>query len=367
MRTSSIFGACFAAGVALSALTAVGCSNTDEGPEYVMGPVGSGGSGTNASGGSGTNPSAGSGTNPGGGSGSSTAGSATTGGSGTSDAGSSSGGSGNGGSGDTGGSSNGGTGTQAGGSGGSGGSGTVQPKGHFKLLAYYETRGFAHDSIPAGLQMLKDMGAANDFEVVGSDGEQPDNDPNRLNDPQITKEGLAPFDMIFFMNPTGDIFTAAEKQVFIDFLHEKKAFAGVHSTTDTEHSWTWYEELVGEIYASHTPGVPQGTLTLDQSQLNHPSLVGIQSPWTRNDEWYKFSKGRVSGNALPGLQVLIRFGGPELSPGATVGQPISWYRNWEGIRSFYTAMGHPKEAYAEADVKKHILGGILWAVRRLQP
>jgi len=361
MRTSSISGASLAAiGAVLCAVAASACGGGgDETPTFVMGPVGSGGSAGTATATGGTGISTGgTGVTQTGGTGTMTGGTGTTtGGTGTPDGGT---GTMTGGTGNTmGGSTTGGS--AMGGSGGSGG-GTATPTGHFKLLVYCETEGFPHDSIPNGIKMLTEMGAANDFDIVVSDGEQ----TKYMNDPVITKEGLAPFSMVFFMNPTGNIFTPDEKTAFIEFLHEKKAFAGVHSTTDTEHDWTWYEELVGEIYASHTPGTPQGTLILDPTQLTHPALAGIQSPWTRNDEWYKFSKGRVSGG-LPGLQVLVRFNGPEASPGATVGQPISWVRNWEGIRSFYTAMGHPSSAYDEPDVRKHILGGILWAVRRLQP
>jgi type 1 glutamine amidotransferase len=256
----------------------------------------------------------------------------------------------------------GGTGGSSGGSAGSGG-GANQPIGHFKMLVYYETRAFRHDSIPKGIQMLQELGAQNDFDVTISDGEQNDSVPVTMGDEDIiTPEKLAPFDIVFFMNPTGDIFTDAEKTVFKDYLHQKKAFAGIHATTDTEHSWTWYEDLVGEIYDGHSAGTPSGTITIEEAQKNHPAMAGIQSPWTRNEEWYKFNN-RIN-NGLPGVTILMRYGGPD--SGGTIGQPLAWTREWEGIRSFYTAIGHAQSTWDEPLIRKHVLGGVLWAVGRLK-
>lgn len=248
-----------------------------------------------------------------------------------------------------------------GGTAGTGGGGAVAT-GHFKMLVYYETRAYVHPSIAAGINMMEELGAANDFEVVISDGEQ---DKTQGDENIITPEGLASFDMLFFMNTTGDIFTDAEQQVVIDFLHEKKAFGGVHAATDTEHTWTWYEELVGEIYDGHAVGTPSSSIQIEDAMKNHPAMAGIQNPWTRNEEWYRFGNRITQG--LPGLQVLMRFGGPTVTEGPAVGQPLAWVREWEGIRSFYTAMGHAEGTYTEPDIKKHVLGGVLWAARRLEP
>jgi uncharacterized protein len=342
MRALSISAVSLATATAAVGSSACSSKSPDE-VTYVMGPVGGGGGSVTATGGS------------------SSAGATSTGGSGG--VAGSSGGSqstaGGAASGGTGGVAAGGT----GGTGGTGGAATVA-KGHFKMLVYHETRGYHHDSIADGMQMLTAMAAENDFEITESDGDQ----TAVMNDPQITAEDLAPFDMIFFMSPTGDIFGAAdsaERDVFKAFLKEKKSFAGVHATTDTEYTFTWYEDLVGEIYDGHAleNPLPSGTINIEESQKNHPAMMGIASPWTRNEEWYKFLNRIDSG--LPGLTILMRYGGGASATGPAVGQPLAWTRCWEGIRSFYTAMGHASSAYTEPLVKQHILGGILWAARRV--
>lgn len=344
MRTSSTCAAAL-----LFVVFAGACGEDKAGPTYHADPVGTAGAAPNAgsaNGGSGQTGTGGSGaaviTAGTGGASTGTAGTASSAGTGAVS---------------TGGSSTGGAAPTA----GSGGGGAAL-KGHFKMLVYEETRGYPHPSIKEGNEMLQAMATANDFEVVMSDGDQ----TAITNDPQITAADLAPFDMVFFMNPTGDIFGSdSERDIFKVWLKDKKSFAGVHSTTDTEHNNAWYEDLVGEIYTDHTSeNLPSASVIIEEAAKNHPAVAGLQSPWTRNEEWYRFLNGRVSGG-LPGLTVLLRFAGPTPTKGPAVGQPISWVRCWEGVRSFYTAMGHDGSAYKEADFKKHVLNGLLWAARRV--
>jgi type 1 glutamine amidotransferase len=42
--------------------------------------------------------------------------------------------------------------------------------------------------------------------------------------------------------------------------------------------------------------------------------------------------------------------------------PIAWYHNYDGGRAFYTGLGHTKESYDEVDFRKHLLGGIVYAM-----
>lgn len=342
---------------ALIALGSTSCSeqSASEIKGYVIGEVSNGGKpstgGTSSAGGTGSMTTGGTGAVNNGGSGGSEA---STGGSG--------------GSGDTGGTDGtaGTAGTGTGGTGdtgGTGGTGPV-PTGHFKMLVYHETRGYDHPSIGAGIQMLTELAEANDFEFSESDGDE----GGITNDVQITAEDLAPFDIVFFLSPTGDIFgdsASPEREIFKTFLLEKKAFAGVHAATDTEYNFPWYEDLVGEIYDGHATEnpVPSGTINIEESQQDHPAMAGIASPWTRNEEWYKFQNRVDTG--LPGLTILMRYGGGASTTGPANGQPLAWTRCLDGIRSFYTALGHDSSAYSEPLVRKHILGGILWAVRRL--
>jgi type 1 glutamine amidotransferase len=41
--------------------------------------------------------------------------------------------------------------------------------------------------------------------------------------------------------------------------------------------------------------------------------------------------------------------------------PISWAQEYDGGRSFYTAMGHTVESYSEPLFLDHLRVGLLWA------
>jgi type 1 glutamine amidotransferase len=285
----------------------------------------SGGSGGSSSTAGSVNASAGSGVQPAGGSG------------GASDPGSA-------GSNTTGGSS------PAGGSGGGGGAAPTGPyaprSGSFKMLVYSATKGFRHDgAITAGKPLLQQIGQEQGFEVVLTE-------TNEL----ITPEGLAEFEIVFFLNSTGDIFNETEQKTYEEWMtmHDG-AFAGTHSATDTENGWGFYSEVTGQYYNGHGSANAPDQIQLDAGMLAFPALKGLPNPWQRNEEWYKFDNYQ-QWSAKPGFKILGRK--------AADGQPIMWIREWNNFRSFYTAIGHDGVVFQDAEVKKHLTGGIMWAVRR---
>ena len=43
--------------------------------------------------------------------------------------------------------------------------------------------------------------------------------------------------------------------------------------------------------------------------------------------------------------------------------PLAWCRDYGGGRSFYTALGHTDQAYADPAFRRHLLGGLRYAAR----
>jgi type 1 glutamine amidotransferase len=167
---------------------------------------------------------------------------------------------------------------------------------------------------------------------------------------------LKEFEILFFMNPTGDIFNDAEQKIFEAWMRDGGAFAGTHSATDTENGWAFYSEVTGQYYNGHGAQNTMGQIRFEETALTHPSVAGLPNPWVRSEEWYNFNQWQT-WTAKPGFRVLGR-----LVTGSN--QPISYIREWGNFRSFYTAIGHADVVFKDATVKKHITGGIMWAVRR---
>lgn len=79
------------------------------------------------------------------------------------------------------------------------------------------------------------------------------------------------------------------------------------------------------------------------------------------DEWYNFKANPRSRN---GVHVLMSVRETSYKGGA-MGEdhPIAWCQDFDGGRSFYTALGHFDEAYADSFFVTHILNGIFWVAQ----
>jgi len=341
MRTSSIYGATFALLVLPAFAAAAGCSvevpSADDLNKDL--PPATGGSASTPTAGSASTPTAGSNSSAGsavtmaGSGGGTVIPNGGTGGS-TPDAG------GSGGSGPVAGSS----------SGGSGGAPIVTPysprTGTFKMLVYSKTAAFRHDgAIGTGKAMLQQIAADQGFTVTLTE-------TNDL----ITPEGLKQFEIVFFMNSTGDIFNATEQKTFEDWMTTQNgAMAGVHAATDTENGWAFYSEVTGQYYDGHGAQNVSDTIQFEAAMSDFPAVKGLPNPWQRNEEWYKFNSFQ-QWSVKPGFKMLGRKNAD--------GQPITWVREWGNFRSFYTGIGHDAAVFNDPNVKKHLAGGIMWAVRR---
>jgi type 1 glutamine amidotransferase len=218
-------------------------------------------------------------------------------------------------------------------------------EGSFKMLVYSRTTGYRHDSIAQGKTMLREIAAEQGFEITETE----------VND-LITPEGLAEFEIIFFMNSTGDIFNQTEEAAFQQWMETKNgAFAGTHSATDTEEGWAFYKEVTGQYYNGHVNANTPGAIQFEADMLQFPALVGIPNPWQRNEEWYNFNSFQ-EWSTKEGFKVLGRK--------QVDNQPIMWIREFGNWRSFYTAIGHDAAVFRDPAVKQHLTGGIMWAVRR---
>lgn len=217
--------------------------------------------------------------------------------------------------------------------------------GSFRMLVYSRTTGYRHDSIVDGREMLRQIANEQGFEVT-------ETETNDL----ITPEGLAQFEIVFFMNSTGDIFNETEELAFQDWMENHDgAWAGTHSATDTEQGWVFYKDVTGQYFNDHGPQNAPGAVQFEADMLDFPALRGIPNPWQRNEEWYNFNSFQ-QWSTQPGFMVLGRKQADN--------QPIMWARELNNWRSFYTALGHDSAVFRDPLVKQHVAGGILWTVRR---
>lgn len=213
----------------------------------------------------------------------------------------------------------------------------------FRVLVFSKTAGFRHDSIPAGIAAIRELGKAGSFEVEATEDAG-----------AFTRENLERFAAVVFLNTTGDVLARAQEEAFEAFISEGGGYVGVHSAADTEYDWEWYGSLVGAYFKTH-PKIQEGVNVVEDR--SHPSTHHLPDRWRRTDEWYCYrSSPRERVRVLVSLDETTYEGG---SMGAD--HPISWCQEFGGGRSWYTGGGHTAESYTEPAFSAHLLGGILWA------
>ncbi|MDW8803955.1 lectin [Streptomyces scabiei] len=216
----------------------------------------------------------------------------------------------------------------------------------YDVLVFSKTAGFRHDSIPAGIQAVRDLGAANSFTVTATeDGSQ------------FTTGNLSRYEAVVFLNTTGDVLNDAQQSAFQSYIGSGGGFVGVHSAADTEYNWPFYGDLVGAYFASH-PAVQQADVKVEGRA--HAATAHLPQTWTRTDEWYNFRT-----NPRTTARVLTTLDESSYSGGSMGGDhPHSWCKTHSGGRAFYTGGGHGQAAYAEPAFRAHLLGGIRYAAGR---
>jgi uncharacterized protein len=241
--------------------------------------------------------------------------------------------------------------------------------GGFRMLILSKALEYRHDSIPNCQQMLRDLGNTPDANLPAgtTPGSQFTVTIAKEDLSEFTDEGLKPYSIIFWCNPTGTVFTSGGvngmtgKAAIQKFLTTGGAWGGVHSATDFENTqgWPWFQDQVnGGNFASHDGDGTPGSVVWQPGPMamNHPVIRGITSPWSCADEWYQLNR---NPETLPGFVILGKLGQDQ--------RPAVWVREIPGGgRSFYTIRGHNPTVYAEPNFRKLVHQGVLWAVRRIK-
>ncbi|AOW21908.1 ThuA domain-containing protein [Urechidicola croceus] len=222
----------------------------------------------------------------------------------------------------------------------------------FKVLLITETAGWHHESIDYGIAAINELANKHTFEVDRQQKAQ-----------KITEKKLSNYDAVIFLSTTADIFDNEEQAAFEKFIQSGKGYVGIHAASDTEYDWEWYTKLVGRMFKIHPV---QQTAKLRLQNSNFPGLEHFPNTLLWTDEWYEFGEEKVDD-----LNYLITVDentfdanvqwGDNIGKGMGDFHPIAWYHNFDGGRSFYTALGHKEAVYSDAYFLAHLYGGIYWA------
>lgn len=213
-----------------------------------------------------------------------------------------------------------------------------------RVLVFSLTKGYHHESIPAGIAAIQKLGQENDFDVDTT------TNPEMFNDSSLQK-----YSAVVFLSTTGNVLDYRQEAAFERYIQAGGGYVGVHAATDTEYDWGWYGRLAGAYFTSHPEQQEARFIIKDK---DHPSTnFFTDTVWQRRDELYNFKK------ISPDIHVLVTIDESSYKGGINGAfHPMAWYHDYDGGRAFYTELGHTDESYTEANYLKHLLGGIQYAI-----
>ena len=214
-----------------------------------------------------------------------------------------------------------------------------------KILVFSKTAGFRHDSIPAGIAAIRQLGSQNGFAVDATEDAA-----------AFTTQNLAQYQAVVWLSTTGDVLNASQQTAFETYVTGGGGYVGVHAAADTEYDWPWYGGLVGAWFQSH-PAQQQASVVVEDR--TNPSTAHLPAVWSRFDEWYNYRT-----NPRSAVKVLARLDESSYSGGTMGGDhPITWCHNQGAGRAWYTGLGHTIESYSDTQFTRMLLGGIQVASR----
>ncbi|NQT27516.1 ThuA domain-containing protein [candidate division KSB1 bacterium] len=229
----------------------------------------------------------------------------------------------------------------------------AQTDNQFDVLVYAAPDFWHGPAIPTAIQSLEKMAEKYQFGLTWTQD-------NKI----FNEEKFFNFAAIVFLNSNADDFSEIQKVNFEKYIANGGGFVGIHAASVTDKKWTWYTQLVGRVFSEH-PEVQFGVLRVLDKKF--PATMHLPDQWLWSDEWYTFETEPLANS----LNVLMTVDESTYDPKKDWGRgemkgmgdfhPIAWYQEFNGGRSFYTALGHMPGLYLDEIFLAHIVGGIYWA------
>jgi uncharacterized protein len=215
------------------------------------------------------------------------------------------------------------------------------------LLVVTVTKGYRHESIPDLERLLTALARDGAFQV----------DFARTDEELAQKAGAEArkgLRGMVFASTSGDL-PLPDRDTFPAWVEAGNALVGIHAATDTFPGFPPYLDLIGGQFAHHGP---QTKVSLKVRDAKHPATQGLEPAFDVYDEIYQFKRlepARI--HVLLGLDTHPETNAP--------GQfPLAWTREPGKGRVFYTALGHRADVVESPWFRRHVQGGIQWALGR---
>jgi glucose/arabinose dehydrogenase/type 1 glutamine amidotransferase len=228
---------------------------------------------------------------------------------------------------------------------------TAAPAGGTRILVFHGPAGDQSDPVNQATDTIQRLGGQNGFAVDETD------DPGAF-----TQANLARYRGVVFLSADKATLDSGEEAALQAFVQAGNGFVGVHDAARAQPDSTWFTGLIGS-----RPGTsPDNTqkAVVEVADHVHPASRGLPLEWTRTDQWINWNP-----NPVYTVHTLARVRERSYTPGTGANgwdHPITWCRDFDGGRSFYTGMGRTGDSYRDPLFLGHLLGAIEWTSGMVQ-
>ncbi len=215
-----------------------------------------------------------------------------------------------------------------------------------KVLLYHG--GTSNGSVTAGVDAIEQLGADNDFTVDATAAAT-----------AFTEANLAGYRAVVVLHSSGDVLNAAQRAALQAYVQGGGGFVGIGEAANLQPGDTFFSGLIGA-----RPAASSSTATVEEvveaGDRVHPATRELPLEWTRSDVWYQWQQN-PTGQVHTVARVRTGSSTDDGQRGGSTTRPISWCRDFQGGRSFYTGMGRTAASYGQENLQDHLLGAIQWA------
>jgi glucose/arabinose dehydrogenase/type 1 glutamine amidotransferase len=171
---------------------------------------------------------------------------------------------------------------------------------------------------------------------------------------------LGKYNAVVFLTGGGDVLDPDQEAGLESYVKAGGGFLGIHDAARTEPYSDWFTGLIGARPADTSPTNVQRA-TVEVADRINPATKNLPLEWKRPDTWFNWAT-----NPSGSVHTVASVRESTYKPGAGANgadHPISWCRDYDGGRSFYTGMGGTADSFEEADFRDHLRGALEWTTR----
>ncbi len=224
--------------------------------------------------------------------------------------------------------------------------------GAHRVLFFSQTQGYRHKVIPYAKTVVAALGReSGKFEVEEC-----------ADCTKWSADYLGRYDAIVSFG-SGELPLSEEnKKALLEFVRGGKGFVAIHSAAYMcpKSKWPGYAEMLGAVFVNHPWHQKVRVIVEDRK---HPATAHLGETFEIHDEIYQFgSWSRQKTHVLLSLDNSSVDVKNKRVRRKDLDFALAWCHTYGKGRVFYTALGHDRNVWDDPRFRKHVLGGILWAL-----